>query len=45
MIAGSWISRAIHVAVRLQIADLLADGPLTAEELAAAAGMAPRPKS
>jgi hypothetical protein len=43
MIVGSWISRAIYVAARLQIADLLADGPLTAEELAAAAGVAPRP--
>jgi hypothetical protein len=45
MIVSSWISRAIYVAVRPQIADLLADGPFTAEELAAAAGVAPWPKS
>ena len=43
MIIGSWISRAIYVAAKLRIADHLADGPRTAEELAAAAGVAPRP--
>jgi hypothetical protein len=43
MIFGCWISRAISVAARLRIADLLADGPLRAEELAAEAGVAPRP--
>jgi hypothetical protein len=43
MITGSWTSRAIYVAARLQIADLLADGPRSAEELAEAAGVAPRP--
>jgi hypothetical protein len=43
MIVGSWVSRAIYVAAKLQIADLLADGPRSAEELAAATGVAPRP--
>jgi hypothetical protein len=43
MIVGSWVSRAISVAAKLQIADRLADGPRAAEELAAAAGVAPRP--
>src|SRR5262249_48036514 len=43
MITGFWISRAIFVAAKLRIADHLADGPRTAETLAAAAGVAPRP--
>jgi O-methyltransferase domain/Dimerisation domain len=43
MIVGSWVSRAIYVAARLQIADLLAAGPRSAEELAEAAGVATRP--
>jgi len=43
MIIGSWVSRAIYVAAKLQLTDLLADGPRPAEELAAAAGVAPRP--
>ena len=43
MIVGSWVSRAIYVAAKLQIADLLAAGPRMAEELAAAAGVAPQP--
>jgi len=43
MIVGSWVSRAIFVAAKLQIADLMADGPRSAEELAEAAGVAPRP--
>jgi hypothetical protein len=43
MIIGSWVSRAIYVAAKLPIADLLSDGPRPAEELAAAAGVAPRP--
>jgi orsellinic acid C2-O-methyltransferase len=33
---NSWKSQAIYVAAQLQIADLLADGPKTAEELAVA---------
>src|SRR5215472_697842 len=43
MIVGSWVSRAIYVAAKLQIAELLADGPRSAGELADAAGVAPRP--
>ena len=43
MIQGFWVSRAIYVAAKLQIADLLADGPRSAEELSDAAGVAPRP--
>jgi hypothetical protein len=42
MIVGSWISRAIYVASKLQIADLLAAGSRSAEELATASGVAPR---
>jgi hypothetical protein len=38
MITGSWISQAIYVAAKLQIADLLAEGPRSAEELAGATG-------
>jgi hypothetical protein len=43
MIVGSWVSRAIYVAAKLQIADLLANGPRPAEGLAWAACVAPRP--
>ena len=43
MITGYWISRAIYVAAKLRIADHLKDGPRSAEELAAAGGVAPRP--
>ena len=43
MITGSWTSRAIYVAAKLRIADPLAASPRAAEELAAAAGVAPRP--
>jgi O-methyltransferase domain/Dimerisation domain len=43
MIVGSWVSRAIYVAAKLRLADHLAHGPRSAEELAAAAGVAPRP--
>ena len=43
MIVGSWVSRAIYVAAKLQIANLLADGPQLVEQLAEAAGVAPRP--
>src|SRR6516165_2101391 len=43
MIIGSWVSRAIYVAAKLRVADHLRDGPRAAEELAAAAGVAPRP--
>jgi hypothetical protein len=43
LIVGSWVSRAIYVAAKLQIADLLVDGPRSAEALAEVAGVAPRP--
>src|SRR3954467_7456471 len=43
MIIGSWVSRAIYVAAKLRVADRLANGPLEADELAAATGVAPRP--
>ena len=38
MITGYWISQMVHVAAKLGLADLLADGPRTADELAAATG-------
>ena len=38
LISGFWISRAIYVIAKLGIADHLADGPKTAEEIAAATG-------
>src|SRR5262249_61659331 len=43
LMIGSWVARAIYVAAKLRVADRLADGPRTAEELAAAAGVAPGP--
>jgi hypothetical protein len=36
------VSQAIHVAATLGIADLLADGPRTSDELAEATGSQPR---
>jgi hypothetical protein len=36
MVAGYWVSQAIHVAAKLEIADRLAAGPLTVAELASA---------
>ncbi|HEX8847727.1 MAG TPA: methyltransferase [Pyrinomonadaceae bacterium] len=36
MITGAWISQLIYVAARLRIADLLKDGPKSADELAQA---------
>jgi precorrin-6B methylase 2 len=38
MIAGYVLSQTIYVAAKLGVADLLADGPLTAEQLATATG-------
>ena len=38
LINGSWVAQACYVTARLGIADLLAAGPRTAEELATAAG-------
>lgn len=34
MITGYWVSQMVHVAAKLKLADLLAGGPRTAEELA-----------
>jgi hypothetical protein len=42
-VIGSWVSRAIYAAAKLRIADHLAAGPRSAEEIAAAAGVASRP--
>ena len=36
MMTGYWISQAIYVAAKLGIADLLIDGPVSTEDLAAA---------
>src|SRR6185295_15327594 len=41
LIAGYWVSRLIYVAARLGLADLLKNGPRTAEDLAAAARVRP----
>jgi DNA-binding transcriptional ArsR family regulator len=38
LVSGSWKSQAVHVAARLAIADLLSDGPRSAEDLADATG-------
>lgn len=38
LITGSWVSHATYAAAELRIADLLRDGPRTAEDLAADAG-------
>ena len=35
MITGYWVSQMVHVAAKLELADRLADGPRTADELAA----------
>jgi len=38
MITGFWVSRAIYVAAKLGLADLVKDGPKTADELARSTG-------
>jgi hypothetical protein len=43
LITGSWTSRAIQVAAKFQISNLLVDGPRSADDLAEAADVAPRP--
>jgi hypothetical protein len=43
MVTAYWTSRAIYVAAKLRVTDRLADGPRSAEDLAAEAGVAPRP--
>lgn len=42
MINGYWVTQSLHVAARLGIADLLADGPKTVEALAQSSGAEPR---
>ena len=42
MITGSWVAQAIYVAAKLQIADLLRDGPQASTALAATTGAHPR---
>jgi len=42
-IAGRWLSRLIYVAAKLELADLLKDGPRSVEELAQAAQAQARP--
>jgi SAM-dependent methyltransferase len=39
LIAGYWVSRLVYVAARLNLADLMKDGPRTADELAERAGV------
>ena len=41
MIIATWASQAITVAAELGVADALADGPLTIDELAAPSGRGP----
>jgi hypothetical protein len=43
MITSYWVSRAVYIAAKFRIADHLKDCPRSAEELAATAGVAPRP--
>ena len=38
VMSGFWISRCVYIIAKLGIADLLKDGPMTAEELAVASG-------
>jgi ubiquinone/menaquinone biosynthesis C-methylase UbiE len=42
LLGGHWISQAVSVAAELRLADRLADGPLSADELARASGSHPR---
>ena len=41
MMTGYWISQALHVVAKLNVADALAGGPRTSDELAAATGADP----
>lgn len=38
MIGGSWVAQAVHVAAALDLADMLADGPQTVDEIAGRTG-------
>jgi len=42
MLSSYWITQCLHVAARLRLADLLKNGPKTADELAVAANAHPR---
>lgn len=42
MVTGYWISQAIHVAAKLRLADLLADGPRASNDLAVQTNTHPR---
>jgi hypothetical protein len=42
MAMGHWVSRIVHLAAKLELADRLAGGPKTAEELAGLTGSDPR---
>src|SRR5688572_4545285 len=42
MLTGYWLSQALYVAAKLGLADLLKDGPRTADELALATKTHPR---
>jgi hypothetical protein len=43
MLTGYWTSQSIYAAAKLGLADLVKDGPKTAEQLAAATGTQPEP--
>ncbi|MBA2558655.1 MAG: O-methyltransferase [Propionibacteriales bacterium] len=43
LVTGKWVSQSIYVTAKLGLADLLAKEPQTAEQLAAATGVAPTP--
>ena len=45
LVNGYYVSQAIHVAASLGIADLLADGARTSDDLAEAAGADPQARS
>ena len=38
MVSGYWVSQAVYVAAKLGIADLVKDGPRSAEDLAGVTG-------
>ncbi|MBN1209405.1 MAG: SAM-dependent methyltransferase [Myxococcaceae bacterium] len=42
LINGAWLTQALYVAARFRLADLLANGPLSVEELASRAGTHPQ---
>ncbi len=42
MVTGYWVSQSICLAAKLGLADLVADGPRTADEMAASTGTQPR---